>query len=553
MEPDQASVGHQFQDALIACKRLYISAARQMLEQRGETRTESQYDLIRRMVDLHKGLVVKIYANVAKADHRWGPEERELARILIDHLWHQQLDDEALRVATRHLIRDAAKLKWYSLVRLFDEVPVLHDRAAELQTIVMRLGNLVAKADGRVTRDEADALRGLQQEIEVLLQRIPLEDGNAEENNTSGTVFASRVATESAGGASDDHMTHEAADDDASAAGEELSLAEAIGELERLVGLEEVKKEVRLLTNFLALQQRRKEVGLSQQDLSLHMIFMGNPGTGKTTVARIVGRIFRALGMLEKGHLVETDRSGLVAEYAGQTGPKTQRKVDEALDGVLFIDEAYSLIADAAEDPYGREAVQVLIKRMEDNRDRLVLILAGYPEPMQRLIRSNPGMRSRFNTQLVFDDYNPVDLGRICQRMCSANQYELPAATRAKLLLGFQWLYDHRDEHFGNGRLVRNVFEDSVRRLANRIVGVAPITRELLTVLMPEDIHMDGVPQAVWEPLEEDRVSFRVHCPKCSRSIRIKTPRLGTRIRCPACKTAFVAEWGEPRVEPRAE
>lgn len=546
----EASIGSQFRDALIECKRLYISAAREMLDQQGEKREAVRHDRIRRMVDLHKGVAVKIYVQVAKADRHWAPEEQELARILIDHLWQQQLDGAALREATSRLFHDAGDLKWYGLVRLFDEVPVLRERVADLETVIMRLANLVAKADGRISRDEADALRGIQSEIQVLLERLPLDEADAGGTDAATLgMLATQLATDNDGHTRPRQQTAQTAQHAVEDDTPRPSLDKTLADLEKLVGLDGVKKEIRTLTNFLALQRRREEAGLPRHELSLHMIFMGNPGTGKTTVARIVGRVFNALNLLKKGHLVETDRSGLVAEYAGQTGPKTHRKVDEALDGVLFIDEAYSLIADSAEDPYGQEAVQALIKRMEDDRDRLVLILAGYPEPMQRLVQSNPGMSSRFNTRIVFDDYAPVDLSRICARMCATNQYELPAATRAKLLLGFQWLFARRDQHFGNGRLVRNVFEHSVRRLANRVADTVPVTRELLTVLTPGDIHMDDVPDLAWEPLKTGDVRFIVDCRNCGRFIKLKAGRLGTSIRCPACQHAFTADWGTPRLK----
>src|SRR5690606_32108788 len=155
---------------------------------------------------------------------------------------------------------------------------------------------------------------------------------------------------------------------------------------------------IQTLTNFLKMQQQRQEAGLPNTTPSLHMAFVGNPGTGKTSVARIIAEIYGALGILDKGHLVETDRSGLVAEYAGQTGPKTNAKIDEALDGVLFIDEAYSLIDPSGQDQYGREAVQTLLKRMEDQRERLIVILAGYTDEMETMIRSNPGLSSRVGT-----------------------------------------------------------------------------------------------------------------------------------------------------------
>ena len=171
----------------------------------------------------------------------------------------------------------------------------------------------------------------------------------------------------------------------------EERLAEALAELNELIGMDNVKHEITTLTNYLKHQEQRRQAKLPTASLSLHMVFTGNPGTGKTSVARIVGRIFGAMGILNKGHLVETDRSGLVAEYAGQTGPKTNKRIDEALDGVLFIDEAYSLVAESNEDAYGREAVQTLLKRMEDDRQRLVVILAGYPEPMEALLAEQSG------------------------------------------------------------------------------------------------------------------------------------------------------------------
>ena len=166
--------------------------------------------------------------------------------------------------------------------------------------------------------------------------------------------------------------------------------------------------------------------------MSLHMVFTGNPGTGKTTVARIIGKIFAAMGVLKKGHLIETDRSGLVAGYAGQTGPKTNAKIDEALDGVLFIDEAYSLVAEEGQDAYGMEAVQAVLKRAEDDRDRLVVIMAGYTEEMNTLLDSNPGLSSRFNRVLQFEDYSPVELARIYAWLCEKNHYKLAEGTRAE-------------------------------------------------------------------------------------------------------------------------
>ena len=314
-----------------------------------------------------------------------------------------------------------------------------------------------------------------------------------------------------------------------------------VAELDKLIGLGSIKAEVESLINYLVLQKNRAQAGLPGTQLSLHSVFTGNPGTGKTTVARIVGQILGAMEILSKGHVVETDRSGLVAEFAGQTGPKTNKKVDEAIDGILFIDEAYTLVAEGNDDPYGHEAVQTLLKRMEDDRNRLVVVLAGYPDPIERLLDANPGLRSRFSRRIDFEDYGPADLGRILEHLCKQNQYVLNAETRAKFLIGANHLHSNRDEHFGNGRLVRNLFEDAIRNLANRIANQAPVTKELLTHLQPEDLCFDGVPEDVTGNLDR---KFRVFCPGCSKSSIVPTPYLARRVDC-HCGERFRIDWAE--------
>jgi len=546
-----------FRDALADCKRLYIHAAHASLENQPDADETARRELIRRMVDLHKGLLIKIYAKVAAADAKVSGMEGDLARELVDHIWQRRLRGDELRQVTRRIFHDARKLKWYALVRPFDQVREIRDMAADLETAVMRIANLIAKADGTVTAKETNALRAIRDEIEVHLRRLPLEDDDAEhvasENKTieivqrtdslGKTEPKSNLAArrkKDAGGVATGEWQDET---DAARSGE--SPEQVLAGLEQLIGLKQIKKEITTLTNYLALQRHRQAAGLPRHALSLHMVFKGNPGTGKTTVARIVGRIFKSLGLLKKGHLIETDRSGLVADYAGQTATKTNKKINEALDGMLFIDEAYSLVSSQQPDLYGSEAVQTLVKRMEDDRDRLVVVLAGYPDPIDRLLESNPGLRSRFNTQMLFPDYMPIDLGRIYQRMCKANHYVVPAIARAKLLLGFQWLYNNRDENFGNGRLVRNTFENSVRQLANRIAGVAPVTRELLTVLTVDDIRMEKVPASVWQGLESNKTRFSAPCRRCEKIIHVRCRQLGGRVRCPYCKTRLVIDWGE--------
>jgi hypothetical protein len=218
--------------------------------------------------------------------------------------------------------------------------------------------------------------------------------------------------------------------------------------------------------------------------------------------------------------------------------------VDEALDGVLFIDEAYSLVAESGDDPYGREAVQTLLKRMEDDRKRLVVILAGYSGPMEQLLRSNPGLLSRFNTRLTFEDYSPGQLGEIFGGLCIRNHYRVPPETRLRLLSGFLWLYQQRDEHFGNGRLVRNVFETAIRRLANRIVSVTELSEHVLTTIELPDIEFTGIPGSWWQ--EAERLQMRVACEGCSEVTAVPAQFVGRRVRCRGCNHRFEIDWGEP-------
>ena len=260
-------------------------------------------------------------------------------------------------------------------------------------------------------------------------------------------------------------------------------------ELDNLIGLEEVKREVRSLANFVKLQKQRQGQGLKSPKLSYHLVFTGSPGTGKTTVARIVARIYKDLGVLKKGHTVETDRSGLVAEYVGQTATKTNAVIDSALNGVLFIDEAYALVPENASSDYGQEAISTLLKRMEDDRDKLVVIIAGYPNEMKRFIDSNPGLQSRFTRYINFPDYTDKELFEIFQLYLSKNQYTIDDDAAELLKNNFNYAVAHKDKNFGNARYVRNIFERAVEQQANRLSAKRGIKDEELSVLTREDIE----------------------------------------------------------------
>ena len=493
---------------------------------------------------LRQGLVVKTYVTVARADGRWSAQEQVLARVLIEHLWEQPLDGDALREAARKLFVDSDRLSWDDLIRPFRRLAPLRESVVRLETIILRMAHLIAKADRSMGRPEVGALR----EIEDVLHRLilPLDAEQASGGHEARAVPVARTS----GAAPSSPPRTGSADSNAArdAASTEEELEATLAELDALIGLSQVKSEVRTLVNVLRMRRRREALGLPASDLSLHMVFRGNPGTGKTTVARLLARVFRAMGILAKGHLVETDRSGLVAEYAGQSGPKTQKVIDGALDGVLFVDEAYSLVAAEGDDPFGAEALQVLLKRMEDQRERLVVILAGYPRPMDELLATNPGLRSRFTQHLTFEDYAPDELGRIFEWLAGKLQYRIDGACRARLLQGFTWKYHRRDEHFGNGRYARNVLEHAIRQMANRLAQIDQPSKDLLAYFEPDDFRFPDVP-AEWF-VGRSELAVVVTCPNCRKTIEIPGTTLGEPLSCRHCTDRFEPAWGSIKETP---
>jgi type VII secretion ATPase EccA len=329
-------------------------------------------------------------------------------------------------------------------------------------TNMYRWASLIAKADGMISGAEQETLASI----------LKMRDSEKCENV--------RISGNASGVPKHDKK-------DVGKTESRQSLAEVMKSLDDLIGLAPVKQDIKTLANFIEIQRKRKLAGLREAPISYHCVFIGNPGTGKTTVARIVADIYREMGIVKKGHLVETDRSGLVAEYVGQTAVKTNKVIDSALDGVLFIDEAYTLVQGTGND-YGGEAIATLLKRMEDDRDRLVVILAGYTDEMKKFIDSNPGLQSRFSRYIRFPDYSAEELAKIFLLSAKKSEYVCDKDVEASIVDIMESAVKVKDKNFGNGRFVRNLFEKAIQRQAVRLSSVSPVTTEMLTELTLHDL-----------------------------------------------------------------
>lgn len=407
------------------------------------------------------------------------------------------------------------------LACFIEESPALYQMYSKTLLLIARI---ILESDGVTTDEQAfyDSLSSSLYETESFVRMAVVssnssEDGNLEEDTSQSEQTEIRQLKP------------------------EDALKQGLEDLNFLVGIDSVKAEVVRLANFLKIRQQRLTQGMSVPSQSLHFVFTGNPGTGKTTVARIIAKILYGFQILKTANFVETDRSTMVGGYIGHTAIKTNEAITKAIDGVLFIDEAYSLAKSSGED-FGQEAIETLLKKMEDLRDRLVVIVAGYPKEIASFIASNPGLESRFTRYIHFEDYHVADLCQIFDRMCAANDYHLTPAARGNLAIIFNRAFINRDQNFGNARFVRNAYERTLGNHSDRLAtSDQSLTRDMLSTIESVDLPYD-LAEGINSPLDLAESRWQVQCPKCEKTSSARLQFLGQIVKC-KCGARFRCPW----------
>ncbi len=447
-----------------------------------------------------------LLSGLAAADGEIGYPELDLANDLFSDVLGKERSYRELRT---ELQRRAPQARSLARVPDYFRTIIAADRAAgtrhsaEVVSCVRDVGQALIAADGTRDREEIDllarhlaALRSAVEAADIGVRWVPKKKAGAAAPETAVT-----------------------------------SLDTLLDQFHQLVGLQNVKREVDRLAHLVRVQQLRREHGATARPIGLHMVFTGNPGTGKTTVARLISEILRTLGVLSRGHMVEVDRAGLVGGYIGQTAIKTAEVLERARGGVLFIDEAYALVVNRDEQDFGREAVDTLVKGMEDMRGDLVVIVAGYPKQMEEFIGSNPGLRSRFTRTLDFPDYTAEEMLRILERMSRDEGYTLSPAAREYTRVHVREMVERAGPGFANGREIRNLFEEALSGQAESLGGVAAPSKQELFTLRAQDFP--GGPR-------EDRTPTKVvGCPECGGRLKVPDREARLLVTCPRCEHRF--------------
>lgn len=403
-----------------------------------------------------------------------------LGQFIIREQTNQHSYAKTIPVGVKYFVlADAAK-------RVPDDV-FRHKKAQKLADTYRKLGQMFVACNDLVTVEEIEHLTAYCKMIEDFLKEYGLFTRRTQIKPLLPTAKKrkeEKAGPENAGESSPGSVEEQREEN----RDREKVIDEELAKLNSLTGLEAVKKEVNTLVNLIKVQKLREEKGLKNTSVSKHLVFSGNPGTGKTTVARMLGNIYNALGVLTGGQLVEVDRGQLVGGYIGQTAAKTMEVIEEALGGILFIDEAYTLVVGKGEGDFGQEAVDTLLKAMEDNRDDLIVIVAGYPDLMNEFLESNPGLRSRFNKFIHFDDYTADEMLSILEGMCKAQDYELSVEAKECAREHFVSRIEEKADDFANAREVRNYLEAAVAKQAGRIVLLKNPDARQLSVIEKEDL-----------------------------------------------------------------